>query len=246
MLSFEQEQFIKEKFHIVFEKPDHPTTTLLGKDLIDEQRLKTWLFRFAEQIKTEDLAAAASIFSKYYAHMMCAIPFIMSFYRKPIATDLKNITIYYVNKNTPYIYIVPSAWIEKSENIFTDRDNTLSTLFKNNLQPFFALLNQMTNLKTLILWENVLVYIDYLYKEGLKMVEDHSTRNLIEQDYLYITQNAKPELFGINSTNPLSIDGKMIDHPEQKGESYRIRKTCCLKYRTMEQTHCRNCPIANQ
>ncbi|NDI36036.1 IucA/IucC family C-terminal-domain containing protein [Chengkuizengella sediminis] len=245
MLSFKQQQFIKEKFHILFEKPDNPAITLLGKNLVDEKRLKTWLVRFAEQIKTENLAASASIFSKYYAHMMCAIPFIMSFYRFPISADLKNITIYYSDKNTPYIYIDPSAWLETSKNTTTDRDKILSCLFINNFQPFFVLLNRITNLKTSILWENVLVYIDFMYKEGFKMVENDSARNLIEQDYLYLTQYAKPALFGLHSTNPLSIEGKMIDHPEQEGETFRIRKTCCLKHHTMDRTHCRNCPIAN-
>ncbi|WP_128895638.1 hypothetical protein [Longirhabdus pacifica] len=245
MLSSEYKTLLKEKFHFVFEKIEDPIFSISMKDMLNENTLKEMILEYAKHLETDNFAAAASIYTKYYGHMICGVPFLMSYLHLHLSAKPEHMTLYVARNNVPYIYFDQAAWIptENAQSSQEWKDDCLTVLFQHNIDPFFRTIHNMTKIKLEILWENLLGYVNYMYREGVKELDvPDSLKTQIKQDHAYVTQIADPALYGDYEANPLHIEGTFIPHPDQPNEQFRIRKTCCLKKLTMDRTCCSNCP----
>jgi len=124
-----------------------------------------------------------------------------------------------------------------SEELGKDRDEwrewILTDVFARCLFPLIHLLKEQTRLSEKVMWENVAIYIHWIYGELMK---DGEIEPRAKADYQYLFHKADGKLFGDYEENPLSPFAR---------ESGTERKTCCLSYmlKRKEKRTCSTCPL---
>ncbi|RCW76862.1 ferric iron reductase protein FhuF [Saliterribacillus persicus] len=188
-----------------------------------------------------NIVVAASMFSKRYALMVAS----SSLYTLALHNKAMHLPIHKVSWNSEgKLYLSNSARIVQD---LKDQDRTESryelfyTLFSENITPMIANLQEVSRIKSAILWENIAVRINSIYRKMLARDLDAATIERIYQDFEYL-KYADGALFHLN-TNPLTSFLKIgIDLEENP-----LRKTCCLFHQLdknrPEKKCCLNCPL---
>lgn len=116
------------------------------------------------------------------------------------------------------------------------REAVLINLFSHCLTPLVHLLREQTRLSEKVMWENIVIYIQWMYE---KLMGDAEFQIRAEADYHYLFHEAAGNLFGDYEENPLSAFSR---------EGGTERKTCCLSYmlRRQEKKTCKICPLKDQ
>jgi len=186
------------------------------------------------------LAVAASMFSKRYAYLA-------------VSSSLYLMTLY------DGVYQFPPAacafredrkieldqagcsFVPLEGNRHEWREQVVHTLFTECVTPLFDVLNRISKLSSRILWENVAVRINSLYRSMMREAEEPSVKQRIREDYLYLKQ-AAGEVFGAQQ-NPfqhsLNLDDSLLETSN--------RKTCCMYYQLEKKSesldYCLVCPL---
>ena len=104
-------------------------------------------------------------------------------------------------------------------------------------------LTQITHIPMATLWENTAIYVYWLYEKRMQEFTDDEHRQLIEDDFHYLLFELDGKLFGCKD-NPLYTYYSKIYQNPLTGSSIRVRKTCCLYYKTKPgNPFCSGCPI---
>ncbi|CEG28843.1 IucA/IucC family C-terminal-domain containing protein [Bacillus sp. B-jedd] len=118
-----------------------------------------------------------------------------------------------------------------NEKVF--REEVLSGLFAGHINPLVNRLAKVSGVSKLILWENIGVYIMWLYETVLE--------NDRELDFIF--NEAGGELFGSYHRNPMKKFYTGKTYVDDLDEMVRIRQTCCFSYLTGEKAaRCKTCP----
>ncbi|MDA6131078.1 ferric iron reductase, partial [Escherichia coli] len=80
------------------------------------------------------------------------------------------------------------------------REDALRTLFNGHIFPVLNGIANEANVSKLILWENIAIYLFWLYEKILPL-ETHSER--AAEDFEFNLEKASGNLFGCEKTNPL-------------------------------------------
>ncbi|WP_425429430.1 IucA/IucC family C-terminal-domain containing protein [Domibacillus mangrovi] len=126
----------------------------------------------------------------------------------------------------------------------TWRENVLRTLFSSHITPVLNILKKTSGVSSSILWENVAIRINSIYRKTLAKEMDSVKMERLNSDFHFL-ENASGDLFNLKE-NPLKqylkIGEELIINP--------CRKTCCLYYKLEKDvkgiSHCGNCPIKNK
>jgi ferric iron reductase protein FhuF len=215
-----------------------------GADLLRLHSLHDLLQLYGVKLNTESVEAAASLFVKSYAKMLCGALFGMSVLNDYVSLSLANMGLEMNqagNMRVTYSTSVPASILDHTQT----RDQVLRDLFAGNLQPMIQALFENTGIHQEILWENVFIYVQYYYDMWTKEAVSESIRSRITDDHFYITKLAAPELFGEMQGNPLQIMGIAPCTRGTETPSLRIRKTCCLRYVISDGICCKTCPRQN-
>jgi len=214
--------------------------------LLDESFLKDFMKNLSMAIGSPTEKAAASIFIKRYAFLAVITLYAMTVWNKKINFSLDN-----VNMEAPEH---GQNWLPKfslSDMTVQDwdtsvprlqwRDLVLKELFSNNISPIISKLGKNARISSFILWENISVYLFWLYEIELK---DYNSENAID-DFHYLIVEASGQLFGDYKENPLQKFYVKKTYLEDQDVEIRIRKTCCFSYQTAEGTRCKTCPCTH-
>lgn len=114
-------------------------------------------------------------------------------------------------------------------------------LFTECVTPLLDVLNRTTKLSYRILWENVAVRINSLYRSMMREAEEPAVKQRVREDYLYLKQ-AAGDVFGAQQ-NPfqhsLNLDDSLLETSN--------RKTCCMYYKLEKKSesldYCLVCPL---
>ncbi|MGX9290647.1 IucA/IucC family C-terminal-domain containing protein [Bacillus sp. A015] len=187
-----------------------------------------------------NLAVAASMFSKRYAYLA-------------VSSSLYLMTLY------DGIYQFPPSACAFREDRKIALDETLCsfvqlegdrhewrvqvvrTLFTECVTPLLDVLNRTSRLPYSILWENIAVRINSLYRSMIREVEEPAVKQRVQEDYLFLKQ-AAGDVFGAQQ-NPfqhsLNLDDRLLETSN--------RKTCCMYYQLEKKSesldYCLVCPL---
>jgi ferric iron reductase protein FhuF len=124
------------------------------------------------------------------------------------------------------------------------RVNVLYALFSSHITPVLDILEKTSRVQSSILWENVAIRINSIYRKTLAKELDPVKIERLYNDFNFL-KNASGDLFHLKE-NP-------IKHYLKIGEELSLnpcRKTCCMYYKLEEDVegigYCGICPIKNK
>ncbi|AVM25308.1 IucA/IucC family C-terminal-domain containing protein [Bacillus pumilus] len=193
-----------------------------------------------EAMHAPNMAVAASMFSKRYAYLA-------------VSSSLYLMTIY----DGVYQFPPEACAFREDRKIEIDeslcsfvplvgnrhewREQVVHALFTECVTPLLDVLKRTSRLPYSILWENVAVRINSLYRSMMREAEEPVVKQRVREDYLYLKQ-AAGDVFGVKQ-NPfhhsLNLDDSLLEASD--------RKTCCMYYKLEKKSesldYCLVCPL---
>ncbi|MGG3468048.1 IucA/IucC family C-terminal-domain containing protein [Neobacillus pocheonensis] len=205
-------------------------------DLLDEKFLKVFIDNLSESIGAPSEKVSASIFMKRYAFITVLSLYVMTVWNKKLNVTLSNIEMESPEQGKEWL---PSLSLKDANGIAWDGKNraewrrgVLKDLFAKNIFPIIEKLEKMFRISRLILWENIAVYIFWLYETELKDLNNGNVLN----DFRFLMVEAEGAMFGRYKGNPLQ------KYYTEKVEEVRMRNTCCFSYQLPAGKRCKTCP----
>ncbi|MGV2939947.1 IucA/IucC family C-terminal-domain containing protein [Mesobacillus sp. LC4] len=213
----------------------------------DESAMGAYLEKFNEGLKAPDAKTAASVFMKRHAFLAVLYLYSMTAFNKKLDVSPENIILadaikdglwlpgfYLKNKSTE---LCPSGQREEW------RKEAIGHLFLDNLSPVMDAISKSAKISKMILWENVSVYIFWLYEKILSQVDDHEVKERAQKDFSFLIETAPGKLFGRYHSNPIARYHTEPVYQEEADTYIRIRKTCCFSYMLKDKgSYCKTCP----
>ncbi|NHC39309.1 siderophore-iron reductase FhuF [Bacillus sp. MM2020_1] len=212
-------------------------------DLLDESFLKDFLKNLSSAITAPSEKVAASIFIKRYAFLAVMSLYAMTAWNKKINVSLENIKMELPEQGKdwlPGIALKDAALQDWDGNDRSEwRASILNDLFANNIYPLIFQLEKTVGISKLILWENIAVYVFWLYETELKDYDRAA------EDFHYLISEAQGSLFGSYNLNPLQKYFAEKTYLEECDAEVRVRKTCCFTYQLPADKRCKTCPCTH-
>lgn len=215
--------------------------TIAISDLMDEGKCLSFLEKQMVDMKAPNLVVTASMLSKRYAHLVVSST-LYSMIEFNCALNFPVTACALSSERKLCVQADLCKW-QKVETLGREewRETILRELFSFHITPVLKALRKTTRLPSTIMWENVAIRINSIYRKMLTKKTDLVTRDSIYSDFDFL-KNASGELFGLQS-NPIQPYLKI-------GEDHTLnpyRKTCCMYYKLEEDVEgigfCSNCPI---
>lgn len=205
--------------------------------LMDKAFAVDFMKKLAISIGSPSEKTAASIFIKRYAFIAVISLFAMTTANKKLNLSLDNIEMEEAERGTDWLPMISlkNPSIEEWDGFDRDewRKGVYRDLFANNIYPLIEHFEKTFKVSKLILWENIAVYLFWLYETELKDSEYPNAQN----DLNFLVKDAEGNLFGQYNLNPIQ---KYYSQKKSQDE-IRIRKTCCFTYQ-LGSKRCKTCP----
>jgi siderophore-iron reductase FhuF len=218
------------------------TSSLLTKfnvvDLLNEEFLKEFIRNLAQSLGAPSEKVAASIFIKRYAFLAVLSLYSMSVWNKRIDVSLENIEMESAECGKDWLplfsfkELTAENWQGENRNEW--RKSVITALFAKNIYPLIDQLEKIIKIPKSILWENIAVYLFWLYETELKEIG--------RDDFHFLLFKAEGELFGAFNQNPLQKYFSEKVYLEEFQAEIRIRETCCFSYQLPAGKRCKTCP----
>lgn len=227
------------KLRLTTEKINSPLS-IETSNLQDEQYLGKYLDTLSCFIGASNSKVAASIFVKRYAFLPVIYLYAMTAWNEKLNISYENVSLETDEREKLWL---PSFHFQslETETCHTDRmkwrTDCIESLFKEHVYPIVDILSRTTKVSKLILWENIAVYIYWLYETVL--LEEGTPIEIVnhaKEDFQFIMCQASGNLFGDYDTNPLKM------YYRQKHGIEVRRSTCCYSHLTASKKYCVTCP----
>ncbi|MFL0497346.1 IucA/IucC family C-terminal-domain containing protein [Priestia megaterium] len=247
MLNKKEQSELAEKFRCTFE--DNSLYRLSPSSCMDESTLRVELLWIQQTMEVANLRAAASMLAKRYSFVAVAALYSFIVFQKKINVSTKNVSLHTEDAETMWL---PKVFISEIETIEVTEDNRkilldelLDELFAHQIEPIWSALRKVTKISKLTLWENVAVYIHWLY--DLLLANEEIDNVEVQKVLRYVLEEAEGHQFGSYHHNPLARYSSLpqyVEKVEKQKQEVRVRQTCCLSYQTgAKETYCRTCPV---
>ncbi len=210
----------------------------------DGDEMREYLSHRLSLIGTDDLKVAASLFMKRYAFVAAMGLMAMTYWNKKLNLTPENLILVDEDKNglwMPHFHLKDASVTEFSS--LEEKNEFIQSLFRGHLDRVIQSLKKATKLSNLILWENIAVYVfwifendDFLMNVGMRHRRDDQFQALLSDENL--------QWFGRYRTNPMAKYYSRKVNVEGVMDMVRVRKTCCFSYKLKdgEQYRCKTCP----
>ena len=247
MLNKKEQSELAEKFRCTFE--DNSLYRLSPSSCMDESTLRVELLWIQQTMEAATVRAAASMLAKRYSFVAVAALYSFIVFQKKINASTKNVSLHTGDAETMWL---PKVFISEIETIEVTEDNRkilldelLDELFAHQIEPIWSALRKVTKISKLTLWENVAVYIHWLY--DLLLANEEIDNVEVQKVLRYVLEEAEGHQFGSYHHNPLARYSSLpqyVEKVEKQKQEVRVRQTCCLSYQTgAKETYCRTCPV---
>ncbi|MBB6451080.1 ferric iron reductase protein FhuF [Geomicrobium halophilum] len=213
-------------------------------DLLTEEVCHSFLQQYMEDIKAPNKKVAASLFMKQYARFTVASTlYSMGAYNCALSLPMQACMFSSERKLCVQEEACPfKQWEQWDREAW--RENLLRELFSYHITPMVSVFKDTTRVSSNILWENVAVRVNSVYRKALANEPSPEKQWQLTSDFYYLKQ-ADGSLFQWER-NPIRSYLK-ID-PDSTNTHYR--QTCCLYHRLEEDPegigYCNNCPIGKK
>lgn len=209
-------------------------------DLLNEETCKMFLEKLMKEIKAPNPQVAASMLSKRYAYLTVASTlYSMVIFNGALSMPVKACSIGEDRKL--YIQEGLSEWLDAEGKKRSDWcEMVLSDLFINHITPLVNSLNKTSRVSSSILWENIAIRINSIYRKTLAIKLDSNKVYRLKSDYNFL-KNASGDVFNLKE-NPIKSYLKI----EESLKLNPYRKTCCMYYKLGENdkgNFCNICPV---
>ncbi|SEM62939.1 Ferric iron reductase protein FhuF, involved in iron transport [Mesobacillus persicus] len=223
---------------------DQISSTVPLASLVKKNEMNDFLKDVQVEIQAPDVKVAASVFMKRFAFVAVIYLYALSHWNKRLHFSLDTLYLQRSHKEGNWLpeYYFEDLLAEEfpGENWTEWRRKALQDLFKDIIYPVLNALANEAKISKYTLWENLSVYIFWLYEKILVDEEGFSCRD----DYDYIINQAPGKLFGPYHRNPLNRFNEEPVLLTELDEMVRIRKTCCFTYQLgAKRTYCKTCPL---
>lgn len=187
---------------------------------------------------------AASMIMKRYAFFAAMALFTMSHSNRLLNIRTNNVTLvshFEEGHWLPKFYLKDMSFQTLSGNRADGRKQYVQELFANHIYLLMDQLSHLTKISKLILWENIAVYLFWLYENVLDGNEEQ--KSIMREDFQYLFHQAPGHVFGAYNNNPLTKYDSEKKYNPGNDKYIRYRKTCCFSYK-LEGNHkrCATCP----
>ncbi|MCM3094028.1 MULTISPECIES: IucA/IucC family C-terminal-domain containing protein [unclassified Cytobacillus] len=230
------------QFRLTRDSEESSPLTIKVGNLLDTTQTGAYLDKVKNHLGAPDKKTAASILLKRYAFLPVIYLYCMTSWN--VKLDIRNENITIVSQDRDGLWLPgfrftrlhgQGAGKEREQW----REDAVRTLFSSHISPLLNKIASETKISKLILWENIAIYLFWLYEKVLPL-ETCSER--AAEDYRFILEEASGNLFGSETANPLrKFDSRKIVI-ESTGKTVRPRKTCCYSYLTSSGKRCGTCP----
>ncbi|MEQ6390644.1 (2Fe-2S)-binding protein [Bacillaceae bacterium S4-13-58] len=239
-----KEQYLYENFRLTNQFSEESISI---KQLLHERTLLMYLHQIKNDLGTDSLYVAASQFMKRMGYVL-AVPFLYSMTildKKLTIHLLDSLIVSKTVKQTwmPNLYIPNDSLLNTlSTNRSHNRKEALDELF-GTIALMIDKLAKVSSVPKSVLWENVAIYVYWLYKKKLKEEEFLVYQDQMEQDFSYLLNEIPGHIFH-QSKNPLQYFYAQKPQNDEKSSQPRVRKTCCFYYKTTQSngSFCGGCP----
>ncbi|OLP65149.1 hypothetical protein BACPU_16830 [Bacillus pumilus] len=224
----------------VYIKNEPTTSSRTLANLFSAESVTRLLEAEKKAMYAPNLAVAASMFSKRYAYLA-------------VSSTLYMMTLY----DGVYQFPPAACVFREDRKIELDdslcslvqvegerhewRERVVHALFTQCVTPLLDVLHLTSRLPYAILWENVAVRINSLYRNMMREAEDPVVKQRVQEDYLFLKQ-AAGDVFGVKQ-NPFQR-GLNLDDSLLKTSN---RRTCCMYYQLEKKSenldYCLVCPL---
>lgn len=214
-------------------------------ELLRADKLNGILLSIQERLQAPDLKVTASMLMKRYGFYVAINMFSMSVLNKKINGSIENIT-FRETRETGFIPDIVYKDITASHlpsDRVKGREEVCRETFAEHLFPILEVLSKETKLPKQIMWENIAIYLFWLYENLLETYKGQTKAAMIESDFRYLVFEASGSIFGKINANPFQrYYTEKILLPE-KDYPVRVRQTCCFSYKLgTKNTMCGGCP----
>ena len=232
-------------FRLLMEKP-HENSLTSSRQLVEAEGLQRFLQEHHDKIGSGDLKVQSSLLVKRYAFLAVISLFSLSVFNKKLDTSPGNVYLADGEKNglwMPGFYFKDyTARTVMDRNLA--REEVVRDVFRNHLFLLIESVKKVSKLSNLVTWENIAIYIFWLY-EGLLEHEDlQHARGRMEEDFQWLLDESNAHLFGPYHQNPLARYHTKKQYVVEQDKMLRVRKTCCFSYKLRggEANRCSTCP----
>jgi siderophore-iron reductase FhuF len=220
------------------------STYIEASKLTDSKALRSYLAERLSSMRTDDIKVAASLFIKRYAFLAVIGLFSMSYWNKKMDLSPENVILVDREKHgmwMPCFYLKNSTVTSFSSQ--EEKHQLLQVLFRQHMDVIIQNIKKDIKLSHIILWENIAVYIFWLY-ENENFLKEALSQQAVAEDFVYLLQNNNNALFGEYNKNPLARYYTAKVKVEEVEDIVRVRKTCCFSYMLEqgEKNRCNTCP----
>ncbi|MTH53908.1 hypothetical protein GKZ89_10875 [Bacillus mangrovi] len=226
----------------------HSTLSVEVSELLKEAQLEAYLDKAGPKIDAPDRKTAVSLLMKRYGFLAALSLYSMTVFEKMPDLRPGNLSLETDDQDPLWL---PSFYFHKMEASVPEdfptradwRDSALKQLFSENIHPLIQTGARLTGISKWILWENVCIYVRWMYETLLSTPPETLDLQRAEEDFQFVLSEADGSLFGDFHYNPLARFNGAISIQPETGREIRMRRTCCLFYLTSERgARCKTCP----
>jgi ferric iron reductase protein FhuF len=237
---------ILANYRFVVSEPDKDVQ-IKFHPFLNETTMSSYLKKFKIELGAPDLKTAASVFMKRHAFLAALYLYSMSVFNKKLDVSPDNIILEDAIQDglwLPGFYLInKSTEVCSPDGRDQWRTEAVRHLFAENLFPVMDAISKSAKISKLILWENVAVYIFWLYEKIVSQTEAHEVKARAAEDFSFLVESAPGNLFGRYNYNPIARYYSEPVYQEETDSYVRIRKTCCFSYMLKEKGgYCKTCP----
>jgi ferric iron reductase protein FhuF len=237
MILSAEERKVLETYRLSTVQTNSPLSIRLDR-LFEDSVLIDYVAKVRDRLGAANDAVAASMLIKRYSFLVAMSLYAMSVWNKRLVLSPEQI---WMETDDHAAMWMPTFRFEKLEaEVCTScrsqwREETVLRLFAKHVFPLITKLQKTTKISSYILWENIAVYIYWIYETLLNDEAIAHIHPRLRDDFRFLVYEAGGELFGTPQHNPLKRFWK-------GNTSVKQRTTCCLYYQTEGGTHCHTCP----
>ncbi|SFX02952.1 Ferric iron reductase protein FhuF, involved in iron transport [Thermoactinomyces sp. DSM 45891] len=209
-------------------------------DLLEEKPREQVLRQIKDLLGTANLSVASSMLVKRISFAFLIPLALFSLYQKRVTGSTWNVSLLTPLESDSLW--VPSIVMDLSEvqevnaeNRSSERTELFRWMFQQHFAPWVNGIRCSVNISEITLWENVFVYIKWMYQTMRGEASSVECKRQIEEDYQALISDPTLSL-DQKGTNPfIAFSQESFTHN---------RKTCCLAYLTsLRPQHCKTCPV---
>ncbi|TCP69908.1 IucA/IucC family C-terminal-domain containing protein [Baia soyae] len=209
-------------------------------DLLEARPREQVLRQIKDLLGTANLSVASSMLVKRISFAFLIPLTLFSLYQKRVVGSTWNVALL-TPPESDSVWI-PSIVMDLSEiqevhanERSSERTELFRWMFQQHFAPWMIGVRSSVNISEMTLWENVYVYIKWMYQTMLSEVSSEDLKRQIGEDYHALVSDPTLSL-DQKGTNPFNIFSQ--------AEFADNRKTCCLAYLTsLRPQHCKTCPV---